>query len=52
MPGTLKTDSEMKKEYLNNLGIKAKDLGKANADRVYTELLEYQKSGRIPDYLM
>lgn len=52
MPTAAKSELEVKREYLNGLGIKAKDLAQGNVNRMYAEMLEYQKSGKIPEYLL
>lgn len=46
-----KSELEQKKDYLQSLGLKVKDFGKHNMHRLYTELTEYQASGKLPSYL-
>ena len=48
-----KSDIDKMRDYLmNDCGFKCKDLSQHNIVRVYNEILEYQKTGTIPQYLI
>jgi hypothetical protein len=42
----------MKERLTNDCGMKIKDLSSANIIRIYNEINEYQKTGKLPDYIV
>ena len=42
----------MKERLTNDCGIKVKDLSSGNIIRIYNEIKEYQRTGKLPDYIV